>query len=73
MISEISGIKVQDVGSNPAGARNQNQTLGTPLQKVAQWSGQNLSGRPARGTRPEENGTTKNKEVKNMALNCIFL
>ena len=37
---------VQDVGSNPAGARNENQTLGTPLQKVAQWFGQDLSGRP---------------------------
>ena len=38
---------VQNVGSNPAAARNENQTLGTPLQKVAQWSGQDLSGRPA--------------------------
>ena len=38
---------VQDVGSNPAVSRNENQTLGTPLQKVAQWSGQDLSGRPA--------------------------
>ena len=38
---------VQDVGSNPAGARNENQTLGTPLQKVAQWSVRDLSGRPA--------------------------
>ena len=38
---------IQDVGSNPAGARNGNQTLGTPLQKVAQCSGQDLSGRSA--------------------------
>ena len=37
---------VHDVGSNPAATRNENQTLGTPLQKVAQWSGQDLSGRP---------------------------
>ena len=36
----------KDVGSNPAATRNENQTLGTPLQKVAQWSGQDLSGRP---------------------------
>ena len=28
----------QDVGSNPAVTRKENQTLGTPLQKVAQWS-----------------------------------
>ena len=26
---------------------NEKWTLGTPLQKVAQWSGQDLSGRPA--------------------------
>ena len=40
---------VQDVGLNPAGARNENQTLGDPPppQKVAQWSGQDRSGRPA--------------------------
>ena len=38
---------VHDVGSNPAATRNENQTLGTPLQKVAQWSGQDLSGRLA--------------------------
>ena len=38
---------IQDVGSNPADERNENQTLGTTLQKVAQWSGQDLSGRPA--------------------------
>ena len=36
----------QDVGSNPAAARNEKRTSGTPLQKVAQWSGQDLSGRP---------------------------
>ena len=34
---------VHDVGSNPAATRNENQTLGTPLHKVAQWSGQDLS------------------------------
>ena len=34
---------VQDVGSNPAVTRNENQTLGTPLQKVAQWSGQDVT------------------------------
>ena len=36
----------KDVGSNPITTRNKNQTLGTPPQKVAQWSGQDLSGRP---------------------------
>ena len=40
-------VKVRDVSLNPAGARNQKRTLGTPLQKVAQWSGRDLSGRPA--------------------------
>ena len=40
-------LHVQDMGSNPAGDRNENQTLGDPPQKVAQWSGQDLSGRPA--------------------------
>ena len=31
---------VQDVGLNPAGARNENQTVGDPpAQKEAQWSG----------------------------------
>ena len=40
--------KDQDVGSNPATARNEKRTLGDPPpQKVAQWSGQDLSGRPA--------------------------
>ena len=37
----------RDVGLNPTTTRNENQTLRTPLQKVAQWSGQDLSGRPA--------------------------
>ena len=37
----------QDVGSNPAAARNKNLTLRTPLQEVARGSGQDLSGRPA--------------------------
>ena len=34
---------VHDVGSNPAAARKENQTLGTPLQKVAQWSEHRIS------------------------------
>ena len=29
---------------NPAGTRNENQPLGTPQQKIAQRSGQDLSG-----------------------------
>ena len=37
----------RDVGSNPTTTRNENQTLGTSLQKVAQGSEQDLSGRPA--------------------------
>ena len=37
----------RDVGSNPTTTRNENQTLGTPLQKVVQGPGQDLSGRPA--------------------------
>ena len=38
----------QDVGSNPAAARNERQISGDPLhRKVAQWSGQDLSGRLA--------------------------
>ena len=43
---------VQDMGSNPAVTKNENQTLGgIPPQKVAQWSGQDLSGRPAMKSR----------------------
>ena len=37
----------EDVGLNPTTTRNENQTLGGPLQKVAQGSEQDLSGRPA--------------------------
>ena len=38
----------KDVGSNPAVTRNGKTDIGgPPAQKVAQWSGQDLSGRPA--------------------------
>ena len=37
----------EDVVLNPTTARNESQTLETPLQKVAQGSEQDLSGRPA--------------------------
>ena len=37
----------KDVGSDPTAARYEKRTLGTPLQKVAQGSEQDLSGRPA--------------------------
>ena len=37
----------KDVGFNPTTTRNENQTLGDPLQKVVQGSEQDLSGRPA--------------------------
>ena len=38
----------KDVGSNPAVTRNEKTDIGgSPPQKVAQWSGQDLSGRPA--------------------------
>ena len=61
----------QDVGSNPATARNEKiRHWGTPpAQKVAQGSGQDLSGRPAmlNRTRPVEK-TNKKKEKKERLL-----
>ena len=38
---------VRDVGLTPAATRNENGYWETPPKKVAQWSGQDLSGRPA--------------------------
>ena len=63
MVTRSHG-NVQDAGSNPAGARNQTQTLGTPLQKVAQWSEQDLNGRLAMliRTRPVETEQKNNKK-----------
>ena len=45
--SGAAGTRPHGNVQNSAAARNKNQTLRTPLQKVAQGSGQDLSGRPA--------------------------
>ena len=37
----------KDQGSSPTTTINENQTLGDPLQNVAQGAGQDLSGRPS--------------------------
>ena len=37
----------KDVGSNLAAAKRKTDIGGPPPQKVAQWSGQDLNGRPA--------------------------
>ena len=45
-VTRPHGIQ-EDVGSNPAAARNEkNRHWEAPLQKVAQWSEQDLNGRP---------------------------
>ena len=46
---DVRLVKDKDVGSNPAATRNEKTDIGKipHAQKVAQWSGQDLSGRPA--------------------------
>ena len=62
----------KDLGLNPTTTGNENQTLGLPLYKVAQWSGQDLSERPVMlsRTRPVEKQKQKQKEMP--GTSCVL-